>query len=80
MQQQSLEAMDHFQTTRICCKIIYLPISAILTPFFFKISGSGQYNVNTNQHHNKRQDMIPDTKQILKFATLKRAGKAWEMD
>lgn len=31
--------MDHFQTACICCKIIYLPISAILliTPFFLNI-------------------------------------------
>ena len=33
-----------------------------------------------NLLYGKRQDMMHDTKQILKFATLKRARKAWETD
>lgn len=28
----------------------------------------------------KKQDMMHGTKQILEFAIIKRAGKAWEID
>lgn len=61
----------------ICCKITYLLISCplFISPLF---NIRLRWEQTQSWRHCRRQDMTPDTRQILKFATLKRAEHAWK--